>query len=120
MPLIQTLVLILYIVLPDLGQLKYILELIFGCSIISGMRIATASKVLGFCKLHRIIIYYNCYSYIVIKLKQIFGAMIIFKILKPFHIVFGILLLLYALIDKVLLKSNPYYINFKNKLKWHK
>ena len=120
LPLIQTIVLLLYILLPDIGVCKYLVELIFGCSIISGIRIATASKVLGFCKLHRIIIYYNCYSYIVIKLKQIFGAMIIFKILKPFHIVFGILLLLYALIDKVLLKSNPYYISFKNKLKWHK
>lgn len=116
MPLIQTLVLILYIALPDLGQLKYVLELIFGCSIVSGIRIATASKVLGFCKLHRVIILYNCYSYIVIKLKQIFGAMIIFRILKPFHIAFGILLLLYALIDKVIFKNNIKYIKFKNKI----
>ena len=115
-PLIQTLVLILYIALPDLGKLKYILELIFGCSIVSGIRITTASKVLGFCKLHRIVILYNCYSYIVIKLKQIFGAMIIFRILKPFHIAFGILLLIYALIDKVIFKNNIKYIKFKNQI----
>lgn len=49
-----------------------------------------------------------------------FGIICIFKILKPIHIILGILLLLYALIDKVLFKNNKYYINFKNKLKWHK
>ena len=39
-----------------------------------------------------------------------------FRILKPFHIVFGILLLLYALIDKVIFKNNIKYIKFKNKI----
>ena len=117
LPLVQTLVLIFYILLPDLGQFKYILELIFGCSIISGIRIAAASKVLGFCYLHRIIIFYNCYSYIIIKLRQIFGVVTIFKILKPFHIILGILLLLYALIDKVILKHNIKYNQFKSNIK---
>lgn len=42
--------------------------------------------------------------------------MIIFKILKPFHIVFGILLLIYALVDKVIFKNNMKYIKFKNKI----
>lgn len=42
--------------------------------------------------------------------------MIIFRILKPFHIAFGILLLLYALIDKVIFKNNIKYIKFKNKI----
>ena len=39
--------------------------------------------------------------------------MVIFRILKPFHIAFGILLL-YALIDKVIFKNNIKYIKFKN------
>lgn len=43
----------------------------------------------------------------------------LFVILKPIHITIGILLLTYALIDKVLLKNNKHYIKFKNKLKWH-
>ncbi len=99
---------------------RYLVELVFGCSIVSGLRLLAASKVLGFCKLHRVIILYDSYSYIVIKLKQMFGIICIFKILKPIHIILGILLLLYALIDKVLFNDNKYYINFKNKLKWHK
>ena len=69
------------------------------------LRIITASKILGFCKLHRIIIIYNCYSYIVIKLKQMFGAFYIFKIFKPIHIIIGIILLVYAIVFKVILKN---------------
>ena len=41
----------------------------------------------------------------------------IFKILKPFHIILGILLILYALIDKVILKHNIKYNQFKSNIK---
>lgn len=118
-PLIQTLILILSIIFEVNGVLRYYIDLLFGCSIISGLRLLTASKVLNFCTLHRLVITYNCYTFVVIKLRQIYGVMELFVILKPFHITIGILLLTYAIIDKVLLKNNKYYIKFKNKLKWH-
>lgn len=120
MPLIQTLILILSIMFEINGTMKYYIDLLFGCSIISGLRLLTASKVLNFCTLHRLIIIYNCYTFAVIKLRQIYGIMEIFVLLKPLHLLIGILLLTYALIDKVLLNRNKYYIKFKNKLKLHK
>lgn len=120
MPLIQTLILILSIMFEINGTMKYYIDLLFGCSIISGLRLLTASKALNFCTLHRLIIVYNCYTFAVIKLRQIYGIMEIFVLLKPFHLLIGILLLTYAIIDKVLLKRNKYYIKFKNKLKWRK
>lgn len=37
-------------------------------------------------------------------------------LLFPIHIAFGILLLLYTLIDKVIFENNIKYIKFKNKI----
>ena len=106
MPLVQTLILILSMMFEINGTIKYYIDLLFGCSIISGLRLLTASKALNFCTLHRIIIVYNCYTFAIIKLRQIYGIMEIFALLKPLHILIGISLLIYAIIDKIILKHN--------------
>lgn len=110
-PLVQTTVLILYMLLLSLWDYRYLIELIFGCSIVSGLRLISASKVLGFCKLHRIIIWYNCISYILIKVHQIIGNIKILDLIKPLHILIGVFLLLYAIIFKVILNNNQHKLN---------
>lgn len=91
-PIIQSLMLLMYVLMCYLGIRNRWIEFLFSCSLFSYFRLISASIALDFCRLHRYFITYNAVVYVFITIYNIYGDSMFLKVMRLLMLFIGILL----------------------------
>lgn len=91
-PILQTILLWIYIILCLLGLRSRWVELTLSCSLLSFIRLISASVALDFCVLHRAFIVYNFITYLLIIIYGIYGNLLFLVFMRYIMLFIGFFL----------------------------
>lgn len=100
-PIIQTMILMIYVLMCYLDLRNKWIEFYFSCSLFSYFRLISASIALDFCVLHRCFITYNAVAYMLITIYNIYGDSQFLEFMRLLMIFIGILLFISLLFKKL-------------------